>query len=341
MEQNTIIFDIEEVPEGYLEEIMSGRRTLYDIYKKPMLTGKMAYHSYTTYEEEDSQIFILDFETGDQYCINDKFDKSIRHTMNPCFNKYGTHIVFMGLAPRSYGDEWDVFIYELSTGRCVNLTKDNGYSNQDPRFSQDAMHVIYKQGKWKEELDAMFYDIWEMNFEEYRTYALTNNEHMQSMPCYGKDKSIVYCSMKKEEEPHGPLMKLTIKNQEEKSEIAYNQENIYSYFPVYHNDKLYFARWHSIDNHMDKVLIMDAETNEIVDPLFNDPNYNVSDPCPITDRYMIVSSTKDYKDKYSLYLADVDTGILFNLDKEYGFETNDMRNQLEASCVITSITEIS
>ncbi len=195
MKEDIIVFDIEEMPEGYLEEIMSGKRTLYDRDNKPVIEGKMAYHSYTTYQDEDSQIFILDFTTGDKYCINDDLEKNIKHTMNASFNKYGTHIVFMALYSREYGDEWDIFIYELATKRCVNLTKDNGYRNEDPRFSNDAMHVIYKQGRWDSDLGEMVYSLWEMDFETYRTYKLIDDNTIQSMPCYGKDKNTIYFSL--------------------------------------------------------------------------------------------------------------------------------------------------
>ena len=340
MSENTIVFEIEEAPEGYLEEIMSGQRTLYDLYKKPGIRGKIAYHSYTTYEEQDSEIFILDLESGEKYCINEYLEENIKNTMNPCFNKYGTHIVFMGLYTREYGNEWDVFIYELSTKRCVNLTKNNGYSNEDPRFSPDAMHVVYKQGSWNSEIQEMTYDIWEMDFENYKTYSLMKSESTQSMPCYGKDKGTVYCSRTHLDTNNGEIIKLSIENEGILTELISNNKDTHAYFPVYHDGKVYFSTWNSVDNQMDKIIIFDEKTKVIIDPLFNSPRYNVSDASPINDRYLVVSSTKDSSTGYKLYLADIKTGILFNLDKEYSFNTDDGRQQLGASCHITSIIEV-
>ena len=340
MSENIIMINVEEAPEGYLEEIMSGRRTLYDWYKKPTIRGKMAYHSYTTYKAEDSEIFILDFESGEKYCINDDLEEDIKNTMNPCFNKYGTHIVFMGLYPRKYGNEWDVFIYELATKRCVNLTRDNGYSNEDPRFSPDAMHVVYKQGSWSDEVQEMTYDIWEMDFENYRTYGLVENDYTQSMPCYGEDKQTVYCSRTDPETNNGEIIKLSIRGEEIITGLISDNKDIHAYFPVYYKDKVYFSTWNSVENKMDKIIIYDEKSKLMIDPLFNSPEYNVSDAAPITDRYLVVSSTKDSSTGYKLYLADIETGLLFNLDKEYSFNTDDGRQQLGASCYITSIIEI-
>lgn len=80
---------------------------------------------------------------------------------------------------------------------------------------------------------------------------------------------------------------------------------------------------------------MDLDTKNVTKLKFNNKNYNCSDACPISDKYMFMSSTKG-NNGYDLYLANIKTGKMWSLSS-INSDINDEREQLGATCFIKAL----
>ncbi len=301
--------------------------------ERPIIEGKMVYHSYSDYEARDSKIYLVDFETKEKICIND-YISGAYHTMNASFNREGTAIVFMGIVNKSYGEEWDIFLYRLDTKELIDLTKNNNFRNEDPKFSPDGTKVVYKQGYWNSVLDKMVYDIWEMDLQTGESYPVTQDMEEESMPYYSTKGDAIYCMQGSGEGAR--ICKIEKIEEETVITPIYAETGVQAYYPVTYKDKLYFSKWYSAQNKSDVIVIMEEGKRGIVSQ-FGSSDYNSSDPCPISDRLMIISSTMpDSKGGYDLYIVDIVSGENWSLD-EYGISINDELQQLGASCYIRNV----
>lgn len=109
----------------------------------PITSGQMVYHSYSNYEAWDSQLYLLNLETGISSMISGSWN--IDHAMNAHFSNDGTKIVFMGV-PRGKHNywAWEIYLWDFSSDEPINLTQ-NGERDEDPKFSHDGNSIVFKQ----------------------------------------------------------------------------------------------------------------------------------------------------------------------------------------------------
>lgn len=297
----------------------------------PVISGKMVFHSYTSYESDDSKLYLFDFDSCEKECLSDKF-KNVYNAMNANFNNDGSEIVFMGMEKSSEERKWDIYIYNLETDELRNLTKDNDLRNEDPKFSPDGKRVIFKQGHWDEEKDDMVYDLRELNLDNNKIKIITQDADEDSMPFYSSDGKEVYYA--KGINAATKIYKVSVDNYKNTRNV-YSSNGEMSYYPIVYKDALYFTKWYSKSNDTDIIMKMDINTKIVRKIKFDNKDYNTSDPCPISDKYIIMSSTKGDKG-YDLYLGDTESGAMWSLDN-INSEINDYKEQLGASCYIKSI----
>lgn len=303
-------------------------------YNQPLIEGKLVYHSYSDYNARDSKLYLFDFQTKEKVCLNEYFS-DVYHTMNASFNKDGSAITFMGLVDKGEVEEWDIFLYYLETEELYNLTQNNNLRNEDPKFSPDGTKVIYKQGYWDHTLDCMVYDIWELDLLTKYAYAITEDIEEQSMPYYNDSGDVVYYMQGSRE--YSKILKMAKGSGKPIITEVYAEQGIQVYYPVIYNDMLYFSKWISEENKSDMIVAIDLNKNQIEVPAFNNVEYNASDPCPISDRLLIISSTMPGgQGGYDLYIVDRLSGQKWSLN-ELGVNINDEFQQLGASCYIESI----
>lgn len=301
--------------------------------RKPSIKGKMVYHTYSSYNERDSRLYVLDFETGQLTCLND-YMTGVYHTMNASFNPDGSEIVFMGIINENNVEEWNIFRYHLETKVLQNLTAHNDLRNEDPKFSPDGIKVIYKQGYWDRKLEQMIYDLWEIDVHTGLSRQITHDISEQSMPYYSSSGDIVYYMEGNTKE--SKICSIDLKEYN-RTEIYY-EKDVYVYYPVVYEETLYFLKWYSADNFSDVIVSIDLGSKEITIPTFNSSAYNSSDPCPISDKLLVVSSTMSGgRGGYDLYIVDRMTGSSWSLN-EYSDSINNEKHQLGADCYIESIT---
>ncbi len=305
----------------------------------PDLKGKIIYHTYSSYTARDSKLYMVDLDNGTQVCLNEDFEDAV-HTMNGSFSPDGESVVFMGITNRFYGEEWDIFLYNLQDKFLINLTKNNGYRNEDPKFSPDGKFVVYKQGYWSAEQDRMVFDIWELELETKKTRQVTNNLEEESMPYYSTDGEYIYYM--KGEGGSSEICEVDRRGEEYGVKTIFKEEGVQSYYPITYKDKVYFAKWHEPSNTTDMLIILDEDGKRI--PVsFNNIDYNVSDSYPISDELVIFSGTTRgtirgaNKGGYDLYLGDILTGQVWSMD-EYA-NINDNRHQLGVSYFIKEVEQ--
>src|SRR5262249_51822730 len=109
----------------------------------PITTGKLVWHSYTSYGDGSSQIFVRDIAGGSTTQISGGTGwAGISDPMNAVWNADGTYLAFMAIK----NNAWNIFVVSSSGGTPVNLTNSTGTTrNEDPKFNADGTKIIWKQ----------------------------------------------------------------------------------------------------------------------------------------------------------------------------------------------------
>lgn len=286
--------------------------------KLPKMTGKIFFHSYSDYDAQDSQIYMYDFGNKSLKCISKNW-KNVKNAMNVSIRPDGKAIVFMG---QTATGEWDIFEYKLSNSKPTNLTKGNNRDDEDPKYDCTGKRIIFKQtNKTGEGTGIVQY-----TFSTKKFRKLISGTTEKSMPYFSDDgKKIFYV------DGTGKKMKLMVATKKQngyKSEELYKKKDIQCYYPIVKGSNVYFSRWYSADNQADQIYLYNTKNNKCKRLSFNSKNYDSSDACVISDRYMIVSSTKSgSKGGYDLFVADLETGKMTNLSSYYS-KLNTVNNEL-------------
>lgn len=268
--------------------------------------GWLLWHSYTSYEAGDSQLYLQNPQ-GEISEITGDFI----HAMNGNFGKSPDDIVFMAIDENA--DEWDIFLYEDKT--VTNLTENSGYRNEDPKWSPDGKSIVFKRGYWNADVNDFTYNLAWMDLERKEIKMLTDSLYEEAMPHFSEDGRYIYYT--KYMEGYGKISRLNTETGED--ELIFEEEKVNAYYPAVKNGFLYFTKWFSDDNHHDEIMIY--ADNTLKSAAFNSERYDCSDACPIDGDKMIYSST--IKGSYSLYYADGDASVEIP-------EVNTDRNELGA-----------
>jgi len=249
-----------------------------------MPKGWLLWHSYTSYSEKDSHLFLQN-PNGNISEISGDFI----HAMNGNFGNSPDKIVFMAIDEKA--DEWDIFLYDNE--EITNLTQNSGYRNEDPKWSPDGTSIVFKRGYWNSDISDFTYNLALLDMNSMEVTMLTNDLYEEAMPCFSVDGKHIYYI--KYNEGYGSIVCMNTDNGEIKT--IFQEENINAYYPMTNDKYLYFTKWHSSENHHDEIMVYDGNTAESM--IFNSEIYDCSDACPVDENSMIYSSTKN--GNYSLY----------------------------------------
>ena len=286
----------------------------------PAINGKILYHSYSGYENWDSELFILDL--SDNSVTNISSGWNIDHEMNGVFSPDGTKIVFMGDKRRGQRN-WDIFLWNVGGGEPVNLTNGGG-RDEDPKFSPDGTKIVYKSDN----------DIKEMDLTGAVINNVTNTPSIEeSMPYYTTDGAkILYAPGAG---AGSDIYSINIDGTNSQALVA--QANYQEYYPVVRDDlSFFYTGWVSTtDVHDQLYLKYFADPNPVYLP-FNNANADYSDATPVGAQYVVLSSTRAGGDGgYDLYIADISTGSIWSLD-DYNSNVNSGLEDLGANYYIGS-----
>lgn len=256
--------------------------------------GKLLFHHYSSYSAMDSELLLHDFGTGETRSIT---DDSFVHAMNADFGSHCCDIVFMAIDPAF--DEWDIFRYNIISGKLVNLTEHSGFRNEDPKFSPDGNRIVFKRGHWDTQADGFVYDLAEMDLRTGEITMLTDSAAEESMPYYAPDGGSIYYAEISDGET--AICRLSLQSGEKST--VYAEKGVHAYYPMLSDAGLYFTKWQSPELHNDCIVKMEGDAPVML-PL-HAAEYNCSDPFPLHDGSLFFSSTKE--GGYDLYFYDGQT----------------------------------
>ncbi|MFT3844284.1 MAG: hypothetical protein QM725_04470 [Lacibacter sp.] len=271
------------------------------ISDQPALQGRLIFHSYSCYSCNDSKLILYDFKQKKLSVISDSWN--ITNPMNAHFSPDGKSIVFMGIASTT---GWDIFRWRIGSDKAPqNLTSSFGNTrDEDPKYSFDGLKIIFKQNGIIKEIDTAGHIL--------NSFTLPNSE--ASMPYYAKGDSVILYSGNESGGKTSDIYKLSLHSGSVL--LVAGNKGVEEYYPIVRDDTSFlFTRWYSVSDYNDQVYLGFLDGRSAQRLSVNETGANFSDPFPVNDRYIILSSTKNSGvGGYDLYLADIVTGKKWSLD---------------------------
>jgi len=280
--------------------------------KPPALQGKLIYHSYTSYEAMDSELFLYDFETGQLDCISKDWNH-LKHPMNAHFSPDGKQFTFMAI---SETNSWDIFLCGLDQEpQPVNLTPGSADRDEDPKFSPNGQKIVFKRNDQLAELDL----------ESKIVTMLLPDKAACSMPFYSADGSKIVFSLGIG--GNSSIAVLDLKTKE--FQILYDRAGVQDYYPVSADaESFYYTTGFSTKRSFDQVYRGYWDGRTPVQLPFNCSIGDYSDAYPVNSEWAILSSTRLCgRGAYDLYLANTKSGKVISLSK-YNRHVNTGKNEL-------------
>ena len=249
--------------------------------------GWLLWHSYSEYAALDSKLHL---RTPDGTVTEVSGD--FVHAMNGSFGVTPDEIAFMAIDPSA--DEWDIYLSR--SGTVTNLTRNSGFRNEDPKWSPDGSHIIFKRGHWDSAANRLIYDLALLDPDTGTVTLLTDDSSEEAMPCYSSDgASVCYASYT---DGIGSILRMNTETRN--TETVFSENGINAYYPIVKDSNVYFTKWFSAENRCDQIMCFDG--NSVSRLQFNSEQYDCSDACPVSPAEMIYSSTRH--GNYDLYYYD-------------------------------------
>jgi Tol biopolymer transport system component len=300
------------------------------IYSKlpASLRGRLIYHSYISYSDGSSNLFLKDFRSNTLTKLNKNYWK-IEDPINAHFSPNGRYITFMG----KQNARWNIFIWKvgslLAPVNLSNNTRKMDGRSEDPKFSSDGNYIVYKKNN-----DIA---IVHLNFANPNipiidaSWKITDNHYIteESMPYFSSDGKSVFYSQDAGE--ISDIYQVSFKKNYNKLVVGVpnliaGRQGIAEYYPVVKNKFLFFVGWKDSIFRNDQIyLIPSFWYGQPIELSLNDCNANNSDPMPIDSENIIFSSTRN-SNHYSLYIGNIYTGKVWSIGINHKF-----KNQLGAT----------
>jgi WD40-like Beta Propeller Repeat len=290
----------------------------------PALAGRVVYHSYVSYNDGSSRLFILHLSTGQLNAISSGWTNLV-DPMNAHWSPDGTKIVFMARPKKGKrASAWfDVFLYAVGQpGNPVNLTNTVSRHEEDPKFSPDGQTIVYKtRPSTIAEMDgggALLNTI------------IASDGAERSMPYYTADGAAVWFSNRPSSASISASSIHIVPVNGAPDALVVDTPDVIDYYPIRDTiGQFLYSRTVSASNLFGQVYMYDGVQS--VSLAFNTADADYSDAYPIDPRYIILSSTKSAgHGGYDLYIADRNTGTLWSLDG-YNTGVNTNREELGAA----------
>ncbi len=283
------------------------------------LTGKLAYHSYVSYGDGTSQIFIYDFAARTLTQVSNS-NWGIQDPMNAVFSPDGKWLAFMGIT----NNAWNVFLWQVgSSSLPVNMTNSTGQTrNEDPKFSADGKSLFFKQSGDVMQATLSYTSTGPV-FTSVVDITNTAPAIENSMPFATPDASAVYFAT-----GSGPGMGLYKETIATRTKVAFDTPaGLQTYYPIVRADgTVFYARWKDATSQADQIYTKVNPGDTPNQLSINDCNSNNSDPSPVNGtNYVFFSSTT--AGGYQLYLGDVGTGQRWSLS-QFGVNTDTTKAKL-------------
>lgn len=283
------------------------------ITEAPALKGLMIYHSYTSYDRGDSQMFLYDFTSGVLKRISDNWE--ISNAMNAHFSPDGQSFVFMGVGAAT--NTWDIFLCRLDNlDAPVNLTATGFTRDEDPKFSPDGKRIAFKRD----------FRIAEMVLATGNVEIISPSDY--SMPYYNADGTKMVCS--KGDGANSSIAVIDLKSKA--ITTLYDAPDLQDYYPIGADaSSFYYSQGYSQGNRADQVYRGFWSGLKSRKLPFNSTDGDYSDAYPAGSDWVVISSTRTgTKGGYDLYIANVESGEVFTMN-DYHPQMNSPKQELGAT----------
>jgi Tol biopolymer transport system component len=290
----------------------------------PLLTGRIVYHSYVSYNDGTSQLFILNLASGTLTNLSSKWN-NLKDPMNAHWSPDGTKIVFMARPKKggNYSAWFDIFLYTIGqSGNPANLTSTATRHDEDPKFSPDGSRIVYK---------VRPSTLLEMDLSgRVRNTIISTSGPERSMPYYTPDASAVWYSHLPSGGTGSAASIHRINLNGSNDSVSVDTPGVIDFYPIADTvGQFLYARTVSALNLFGQIYLFNG-TQSISLP-FNTPDADYSDAYPVGAQYIVLSSTRaGGRGGYDLYLADRNTGVMWPISS-YNPGVNTSREELGAS----------
>lgn len=286
------------------------------------LTGKLVYHSYVSYGDGTSQLFIYDFSAHKLTQVSSA-SWGITDPMNASFSPDGKWLLFMGIQ----NNAWNVFMWPTDGSHVpYSLTNSTGATrNEDPKFSPDGSTVIFKQNSANVMQGTLSYPSGIPQFTS--VINITNNKTQDSMPFMTPDGTKLLFS----EGTGGANLGLYEETIATGSTVAFDAvSGISTYYPVVRADgTVFYTKWNNATKQLDQLYTKTNASDTPNQLSINDCISNNDDAAPVNGTsYVFFSSTT--AGGYQLYLGDINTGNRWSLT-QFGVNSDTTKAKLGSS----------
>ena len=287
----------------------------YDSESSSNLSGRMAYHSYSSYDAMDSVIGICDLQAQVPFSIT-KIDQNTKSAMNASFSPDGSMLAFMADPLGSTAAWWnmEVYVYDFTTDSLIQLT-DNAFPSEDARFSADGSKIIHKRYN----SGSGHSTIYTCDLDGTNVTALTqifSISHDESGPNYSPDGSkIAYWRTWIDGDKQERIWWMNSDGSSAGQLVPDSNVKI-MYFPAFlDSERLAYTRWLTNQSMLDQIHIYNTTTSADTSVAFKDESANDSDAFSLQDPdWMGFSSTRSSgSGGYDLYFGNLQTGVATNL----------------------------
>jgi subtilisin-like proprotein convertase family protein len=279
------------------------------------LSGRITYHSYSSYTAMDSVVKVCDLQTRSPYSIT-KINQNTVNAMNAYFSPDGSLLVFMADTPGASSAWWEmeIFLYDFTTDTLSQLT-DNAFPSEDAKFSPDGNKIVYKRYNGSSGHSTVY----TCDLDGTNVSALTVTSpisHDESGPCYSPDGSkIAYWRTWNDGERQDRIWWMNSDGSSVEQLVPESNVRI-MYYPAYlDSQRLAYTRWLNNQSGFDQLHIYNVTTSADTTVAFKDVSANDSDAFSLQDPdWMGFSSTRSSgSGGYDLYFGNLQTGEFENL----------------------------
>ncbi len=286
------------------------------------LTGKLVYHSYVSYGDGTSQLFIYDFTAHTLTQVSNA-SWGITDPMNASFSPDGKWLLFMGVQ----NNAWNVFMWPTNGSHIpYNLTNSTGATrNEDPKFSPDGSSVIFKQNSANDMQGTLSYPGGIPQFTS--VIDITNNKTQDSMPFMTPDGTKLLFS----EGSGGASLGLYEETIATGATVKFDAASgISTYYPIVRADgTVFYTKWNNARQQLDQLYTKTAASDTPTQLSIDDCVSNNDDAGPVNGtNYVFFSSTT--AGGYQLYLGDISTGKRWSLT-QFGVNADSTKAKLGSS----------
>jgi Tol biopolymer transport system component len=278
------------------------------------ITGKLVYHSYVSYGDGSSQLWVYDFN----YHLLTQISNSswgISDPMNAVWSPDGNWLLFMGIQ----NNAWNLFAWPTNNAHTpYNLTHSTGATrNEDPKFSADGSRIVFKQN-FGNSYAAPFNVVGGVPSLGTLT-NLTNNSLEDSMPFLTPNNNNLLFAV-----GSGSALQIYYKNLQTSQTVSFAKK---AYYPIVRSDATVFYADTSSGN--DQTAYKISPTANATQANFNDCQSDNSDAWPVNGSNLAFFSGSQMGN-YQIFLGDLVSGARWSLTP-LGINSDTTRSYLGAA----------